>query len=153
MSFTTGVKWRGPMLMSRHILLPSAPALHITGATFTFTVPNSTRKTFSPRRQKNPLVPERSHSTWGGVSTRSLGPTMTVRGQSIGISIGTLDKLIRTTLGLKRGAPQEGAWGGHPTCHPQTPSVQHLFILKCLVSYAGWNKNSRTRKCHTRCFR
>jgi hypothetical protein len=42
----------------------------------------------------------------GGVrSTRGLGPTMTVRGQSIGISIDMLDKLIRMTLGLKRGAP------------------------------------------------
>jgi hypothetical protein len=30
----------------------------------------------------------------------------------------SLTKLIRTTLGLKR-----GAWGGRPTCHPQTPVV------------------------------
>jgi hypothetical protein len=53
----------------------------------------------------------------GGVSsTRDLGPTMTVRGQSIGISIGMLDKHIRTTLGLKRGAPLKSvAWGGRPT--------------------------------------
>jgi hypothetical protein len=29
---------------------------------------------------------------------------MTARGQNIGISIGILDKLMRTTLGLKRGA-------------------------------------------------
>jgi hypothetical protein len=48
----------------------------------------------------------------GGVrSTRGLGPTMTVLGQSIGISIGMLDKLIRTTLGLKRGAPSRAEPG------------------------------------------
>jgi hypothetical protein len=42
----------------------------------------------------------------GGVrSTRGLGSTMTTRGQSIGISFGILGKLIRTNLGLKRGAP------------------------------------------------
>jgi hypothetical protein len=36
---------------------------------------------------------------------QGVGLTMTARGQSIGISIGMLDKLIRTTLDLKRGAP------------------------------------------------
>jgi hypothetical protein len=40
-------------------------------------------------------------------SRRGLGPTMTVRGQHIGISIGMLDKLIWTTIGLKHGGPSK----------------------------------------------
>jgi hypothetical protein len=51
-------------------------------------------------------------SSRGGIrSTRGLGPTMTAQGQSIGISIGMLDKLVRTTLGLKRGAPSRAGPG------------------------------------------
>jgi hypothetical protein len=48
----------------------------------------------------------------GGVrSTRGLGPAMIARDRSIGISIGMLDKLIRTTLGLKHGAPSRAGPG------------------------------------------
>jgi hypothetical protein len=42
---------------------------------------------------------------------RGLGPTMTARDQSIGISIGMLDKLISTTLGVKSGAPSTAGPG------------------------------------------
>jgi hypothetical protein len=57
----------------------------------------------------------------GTRSTRGLGLTLTVRGQSISISIGMLGKLIRMTLGLKH-----RAWSGRPTCHPQTPVVTNI---------------------------
>jgi hypothetical protein len=82
----------------------------------------------------------------GGIRiTRSLGPTMTARGQSIGISIGMLDKLVRTTLGLKRGAPlKSGAWGGHPTFHPQTPPVMCLYFLYNFVYTVSHSKGAWT---------
>ena len=93
-------------------------------------------------------------------STRGLGPTMTARGQSIGISIGMLPQTLIMSITVQkiskyyttefdleegflngacisisnlpeniawqthrpeaRGLLKSGAWGGCPTCHPQT---------------------------------
>jgi hypothetical protein len=75
---------------------------------------------------------------------QGLGPTMTAWGQRIGISIGMLDKLIRTTLGLKR-----GAWGGRPTCHPQMQPVARMVLdvsavtVICGLGYGVWAQQSR----------
>jgi hypothetical protein len=96
--------------------------------------------------------------TRGGVRiTRGLGPTMTARGQSIGISIGILPQtlimsrldqlsrigarinffIIHTKFSLfmdnlrpeARDPLKSGAWGGSPTCHPQPPSVLPTLAL------------------------
>jgi len=81
-------------------------------------------------------------------STRGLGPTMTARGQSpvcgrfflieiitwrqclwpnkliIIVIFQIKFQIFQITLVLKRGAPlKSGAWGGRPTCHPQTPPL------------------------------
>ena len=96
-------------------------------------------------------------------STRGLGPTMTARGQIIGISIGMLPRTLIMSITVQktskyyttefdleegflngacisisnlpeniawqthrpeaRGPLKSGAWGGHPTCHPQTPPL------------------------------
>ena len=96
-------------------------------------------------------------------STRGLGPTMTARGQSIGISIGMLPQTLIMSITVQktskyyttefdleegflngacisisnlpeniawqthrpeaRGPLKSGAWGGRPTCHPQTPPL------------------------------
>jgi hypothetical protein len=55
------------------------------------------------------------------INLRVRGVVRNTRGQSISISIGMLDRLIRTTLGLKRGAPT-GAGPG---------AVAPLATLKC----------------------
>ena len=118
-------------------------------------------------------------------STRGLGPTMTARGQSIGISIGMLPQTLimawrlASLLGRRggdygtkdiqvlhygiwpwrrilngacisisnlpeniawqthrpeaRGPLKSGAWGGRPTCHPQTPPLVICTLLVFLV--------------------
>ena len=76
-------------------------------------------------------------------STRALGPTMTTRGQSIGISIGMLPQTLIVSITVQniawqthrpeaRGPHKIGAWGGRPTCHPQTPP---LFTPVNVVSW------------------
>jgi len=113
----------------------------------------------------------------GGVrSTRGLGPTVTARGQSIGISIAMLPQTFRGRHGgdygtkdiqllhyviwpwrriflnracisisnfpeniawqtdkddlrpEARGPLKSGAWGGRPTCHPQTPPLVYIPV-------------------------
>ena len=102
-------------------------------------------------------------------STRGLGPTMTARGQSIGISTGMLPQTLIMSITVQkiskhyttefdleegflngacisvsnlpeniawqthrpeaRGPLKSGAWGGRPTCHPQTLP---LYSIMCL---------------------
>jgi hypothetical protein len=72
---------------------------------------------------------------------RGLGPTMTAQGQSIGISIGMLDRLIRTTFGLKRGAPSRAGPG----------AVAPLATLKrrlCVKEYPIYYKCSKVQAFH-----
>jgi hypothetical protein len=67
-------------------------------------------------------------------SMRDLGPTMTTRGQGIGISIGMLDKLIRTTLGLNRRAPSRVGLGAvAPLATLKHRLWLHCTYITCLV--------------------
>ena len=109
------------------------------------------------------LLSARCVSRDGVRSTRGLGPTVTARGQSISISIGTLPQTLIMSITVQktskyyttefdleegflngacisisnlpentarqthrpevRGTLKSGAWGGRPTCHPQTPTL------------------------------